>query len=165
MDGTAAENNGTTANGGTVMDINAIMQAIPHRYPFLMIDRVVELVPNASAVGIKNVSVNEHFFQGHFPGHPVMPGVLIIEAMAQTAAVLVVGTLGAAAAGRVVYFMSVEGAKFRRPVVPGDQLFIHVQKVQSHGTVWRFSAIARVAGQPVAEASYAAMIMKRAQEA
>ncbi len=146
---------------GTV-DIARIMQAIPHRYPFLLIDRVVELVRNQSAIGIKNVSVNENFFQGHFPGHPVMPGVLIIESMAQTAAVLVVETLGGDAAGRVVYFMSIEGAKFRRPVVPGDQLRIHITKERSRGNVWKFNAVARVDGVAVAEATYAAMIMERA---
>jgi 3-hydroxyacyl-[acyl-carrier-protein] dehydratase len=144
------------------MDIARIMQAIPHRYPFLMIDRVVDLVTNQSAIGIKNVSANESFFQGHFPNHPVMPGVLIIEAMAQTAAILVVETLGPDAAGRVVYFMSVEGAKFRRPVVPGDQLRIHCTKLRNRGNVWKFNAVARVDGTSVAEATYAAMIMDRA---
>jgi 3-hydroxyacyl-[acyl-carrier-protein] dehydratase len=135
------------------------MHAIPHRYPFLLIDRVVYMVRDRSAIGVKNVSVNESFFQGHFPGHPVMPGVLIIESMAQTAAVLVVETLGPEAAGRVVYFMSIEAAKFRRPVMPGDQLRIHVTKVRSRGNVWKFSAVARVDGVSVAEATYAAMIM------
>ena len=144
-----------------VVDIARIMHAIPHRYPFLMIDRVVDVVRNRSAIGIKNVSVNEHFFQGHFPGHPVMPGVLIIESMAQTAAVLVVETLGEDAAGKVVYFMSVEGAKFRRPVVPGDQLRIHVTKQRNRGNVWKFHAVARVDGVSVAEATYAAMIMAK----
>ncbi|MBU6499613.1 MAG: 3-hydroxyacyl-ACP dehydratase FabZ [Rhodospirillales bacterium] len=144
------------------IDIARIMQAIPHRYPFLLIDRVVELVADQSAVGIKNVSVNENFFQGHFPGHPVMPGVLIIESMAQTAAVLVVETLGPEAAGKVVYFMSVEGAKFRRPVVPGDQLRIHVTKERNRGNVWKFHAVARVDGVACAEATYAAMIMAQA---
>jgi 3-hydroxyacyl-[acyl-carrier-protein] dehydratase len=150
---------------GTVVetvDIARILQAIPHRYPFLMIDRVVDLVTNQSAIGIKNVSINEAFFQGHFPNHPVMPGVLIIEAMAQTAAILVVKTLGPDAAGRVVYFMSVEGAKFRRPVIPGDQIRIHCTKQRSRGSVWKFHAVARVAGTAVAEATYAAMIMDRA---
>jgi 3-hydroxyacyl-[acyl-carrier-protein] dehydratase len=123
---------------------------------------VVDLVTNQSAVGIKNVSVNESFFQGHFPNHPVMPGVLIIEAMAQTAAILVVETLGPDAAGRVVYFMSVEGAKFRRPVVPGDQLRIHCTKQRNRGNVWKFEAVARVEGISVAEATYTAMIMDRA---
>ena len=121
--------------GGTV-DIGAIQHAIPHRYPFLLIDRIVEMRHNHSAIGVKNVSINEHYFQGHFPGHPVMPGVLIIESMAQTAAVLVVQTLGPKAAGRVVYFMSIENAKFRRPVVPGDQLRIHVAKERNRGNVW-----------------------------
>jgi 3-hydroxyacyl-[acyl-carrier-protein] dehydratase len=145
-------------------DIARIKHAIPHRNPFLLIDRVVEVVRDQSAVGIKNVSVNESFFQGHFPGHPVMPGVLIIESMAQTAAVLVVETLGPEAAGKVVYFMSIEGAKFRRPVVPGDQLRIHVTKERKRGNVWKFHAVARVDGTSVAEATYAAMIMDRRAE-
>ena len=145
-----------------VIDVARIMHAIPHRYPFLMIDRVVDVVRNRSAIGVKNVSVNESFFAGHFPNHPVMPGVLIIESMAQTAAVLVVETLGADAAGKVVYFMSIEGAKFRRPVVPGDQLRIHVTKDRNRGNVWKFNAVARVDGVSVAEATYAAMIMDRA---
>jgi len=144
-----------------LVDIARIMHAIPHRYPFLMIDRVVDLVRNVSAVGVKNVSVNESYFQGHFPHHPVMPGVLIIESMAQTAAVLVVETLGPEAAGKVVYFMSVEGAKFRRPVVPGDQLRIHVRKERNRGNVWKFHAIASVDDVSVAEATYAAMIMDK----
>jgi 3-hydroxyacyl-[acyl-carrier-protein] dehydratase len=145
-----------------VVDIARIMHAIPHRYPFLLIDRVVDVVHNRSAIGIKNVSVNESFFAGHFPDHPVMPGVLIIESMAQTAAVLVVETLGPNAAGKLVYFMSIEGAKFRRPVVPGDQLRIHVTKERNRGNVWKFNAVARVDGVSVAEATYAAMIMDRA---
>jgi 3-hydroxyacyl-[acyl-carrier-protein] dehydratase len=145
-----------------VIDIAGIMHAIPHRYPFLLIDRVVDVVRNRSAVGVKNVSINEPFFQGHFPNHPVMPGVLIIESMAQTAAVLVVETLGPRAAGKVVYFMSIEGAKFRRPVLPGDQLRIHIEKERSRGNVWKFHAVARVEGTSVAEATYAAMIMDRA---
>ncbi len=141
------------------MDIGRIMHAIPHRYPMLLIDRVVDVVLDRSAIGIKNVTVNESFFQGHFPGHPVMPGVLIIEAMAQTAAVLVVETLGPDAAGKVVYFMTIENAKFRRPVVPGDQLRLHVTKERNRGHVWKFSATARVDGVSVAEATYSAMIM------
>ncbi len=162
MDTTATPNAEATRAGVVeVVDIARIMHAIPHRFPFLMIDRVVDLVRNQSAIGIKNVSVNEKFFQGHFPGHPVMPGVLIIESMAQTAAVLVVETLGTAAIGRVVYFMSVDSAKFRRPVVPGDQLRIHVNKERSRGNVWKFNAVARVDGVSVAEATYAAMIMDK----
>ena len=143
----------------STIDIAGIMRAIPHRYPFLLLDRVVDLVRNQSATGIKNVTVNENFFQGHFPGHPVMPGVLIIESMAQTAAVLVVETLGPNAHGKLVYFMSIEGAKFRRPVVPGYQLHIHIVKQRNRGNVWKFHAIARVDGVAVAEATYAAMIM------
>ena len=157
MDGTVTATGATTRLD--MLDIARVMRAVPHRYPFLMIDRVLDLVPDQSAIGLKNVSINENFFQGHFPGHPVMPGVLIIEAMAQTAAVLVVESLGPEAAGRVVYFMSIEHAKFRRPVVPGDQLRIHVVKERSRGTVYKFSAIARVDGVSVAEATYAAMIM------
>ena len=144
-----------------VLDIKRIMHAIPHRYPMLMIDKVVDVVPGNSAVGIKNVTVNENFFQGHFPDHPVMPGVLIIESMAQTAAVLVVESLGADAAGKVVYFMTIENAKFRRPVVPGDTLRIHVTKNRHRGNVWKFSAVALVEGVSVAEATYAAMIMDK----
>ena len=147
---------------GLSIDIERIMQMIPHRYPFLMIDRVVEVVPDATAVGIKNVSINEPYFQGHFPQRPVMPGVLIIEAMAQTAAVLVVHTLGISAEGKLVYFMSVDDARFRRPVMPGDQLRIHVTKERNRGNVWKFNAVARVDGVSVAEATYAAMIMDRA---
>jgi 3-hydroxyacyl-[acyl-carrier-protein] dehydratase len=141
------------------LDIQRIMHAIPHRYPMLMIDRIIDMVLNESAIGIKNVSVNENFFTGHFPGHPVMPGVLIIESMAQTAAVLVVETLGPQAAGKLVYFMTIESAKFRKPVVPGDQLRIHVVKERHRGHVWKFSGIARVDGVSVAEATYSAMIM------
>jgi 3-hydroxyacyl-[acyl-carrier-protein] dehydratase len=144
---------------GLSIEIERIMQMIPHRYPFLMIDRVVAIVPDATAVGIKNVSINEPYFQGHFPQRPVMPGVLIVEAMAQTAAVLVVHTLGTASEGKLVYFMSVDRARFRRPVVPGDQLRIHVSKQRSRGNVWKFSGEAKVNGTLVAEATYAAMIM------
>ena len=149
--------------GNTIelIDIHRIMHDIPHRYPFLMLDRVIDVVLNSSAVGVKNVTANENFFIGHFPNHPVMPGVMIIESMAQTAAVLVVETLGGDAAGKLVYFMSVEGAKFRRPVVPGDQLRVHIVKQRSRGNVWRFHAIARVDGVAVAEATYSAMIMDR----
>ena len=149
---------GTTVE---LIDIHRIMHDIPHRYPFLLLDRVVDVVLGISAIGVKNVTVNENFFAGHFPNHPVMPGVLIIESMAQTAAVLVVETLGPDAAGKVVYFMSIDGAKFRRPVVPGDQLRIHIVKERRRGNVWRFNGIARVDGVAVAEATYSAMIMDR----
>ena len=142
-----------------VVDITRIMHAIPHRFPMLLIDRMVDVVPHVSAIGIKNVSANEPFFQGHFPGHPVMPGVLIIESMAQTSAVLVVLSLGPQAAGKLVYFMTIESAKFRRPVMPGDQLRIHVTRERRRGGVWKFSGVARVDGVSVAEATYSAMIM------
>jgi 3-hydroxyacyl-[acyl-carrier-protein] dehydratase len=142
-----------------VIDINRIVQMIPHRYPFLLVDRVFDIVPDESAVGLKNVTMNEPFFQGHFPSRPIMPGVLIIESMAQTAAVLVVETLGASAEGKLVYFMSVDEARFRKPVIPGDQLKIHVKKERSRGNVWKFSAQAKVDDQLMAEATYTAMIV------
>ncbi len=141
------------------LDVMRIMEMIPHRYPFLMIDRVVDLVPGVSAVGIKNVTINENHFQGHFPRQPVMPGVLIIECMAQTAAVLVVETLEGAAAGKLVYFMSIEEGRFRKPVVPGDRLHIHVTMLRRRGAVWKFSAEARVDGVLMAQARFTAMIM------
>jgi 3-hydroxyacyl-[acyl-carrier-protein] dehydratase len=141
------------------IDIQRIMEMIPHRHPFLMIDRVVDVVANERATGIKNVSINEHYFQGHFPSRPVMPGVLIIEAMAQTAAVLVVHTLGAEAEGKLVYFMSVDSARFRRPVFPGDCLRVDVAKQRHRGNVWKFEGEAKVDGNLAAEAVFAAMIL------
>jgi 3-hydroxyacyl-[acyl-carrier-protein] dehydratase len=143
----------------TEIDIEGVMKLIPHRYPFLMIDRVVDLVSGVGATGIKNVSINEPFFQGHFPGRPVMPGVMIIEAMAQTAAAVVVYTLGADAEGKLVYFMSVENARFRKPVYPGDTLRVHVTKLHQRGNVWKFTGEAKVDGTLVAEAAYTAMIV------
>jgi 3-hydroxyacyl-[acyl-carrier-protein] dehydratase len=142
-----------------LIDIKQLLTMIPHRYPFLLIDRLVEVRHDHSAVGIKNVSVNEPFFQGHFPGHPVMPGVLIIESMAQTAAGLVISTLGVRETIPLVYFMSVEAAKFRKPVTPGDQLRITVVKDRRRGNVWKFAGTARVDGLVVAEATITAMIM------
>ena len=142
------------------LDIEQIIEAIPHRYPFLMIDRVFNVVPDESALGLKNVSINEFYFQGHFPRRPVMPGVLIIEAMAQTAAVLVVKTLGPEMAGKLVYFMSVDNCRFRRPVFPGDQLFVHVTKKYRRRNVWKFEAAAKVEGEIAAQATYAAMILE-----
>ncbi|HKS88155.1 MAG TPA: 3-hydroxyacyl-ACP dehydratase FabZ [Stellaceae bacterium] len=141
------------------IDVQRIMEMIPHRHPFLMIDRVVDVVTNQRATGIKNVSINEQYFQGHFPARPVMPGVLIIEAMAQTAAVLVVHTLGPDSEGKLVYFMSVDYARFRRPVFPGDCLSVRVAKQRHRGNVWKFEGRAEVAGQLAAEAVFAAMIL------
>lgn len=140
-------------------DINGIKEMIPHRYPFLLIDKVIDVVANESCIGIKNVTNNEPFFQGHFPNHPVMPGVLIVESMAQTSAVLVVHTLGEEAKGKVVYFMSVEEAKFRKPVIPGDVLRIECKVAQNRKNVWKFKAKATVDGVVVAESTFAAMIM------
>ncbi|HEX2280771.1 MAG TPA: 3-hydroxyacyl-ACP dehydratase FabZ, partial [Thermomicrobiales bacterium] len=128
------------APGAVNVDVSRIMEMIPHRYPFLMIDKVVDLQPGESAIGIKNVTINEPHFVGHFPRKAVMPGVLIIEAMAQTAAVLVVHTLGPRAEGKLVYFMTVDNARFRRPVGPGDQLHIHVRKDRQRGNVWKFTS-------------------------
>ncbi len=144
---------------GVDYDIERVQEMIPHRYPILMIDRVIDVVTDESAVGVKNVSINEPFFLGHFPRRPVMPGVLIIEAMAQTAAVLVVHTLGPESAGKLVYFMSIESARFRKPVVPGDTLYVHVHKHKQRNNVWKFASEAKVDGKLVAEATYAAMIM------
>jgi len=144
---------------GIEIDILRVMEMIPHRYPMLMIDRVTDVIANVSAVGIKNVTINEHFFQGHFPQRPVMPGVLIVEAMAQTAGVLVVHTLGADAEGKLVYFMSIDEAKFRKPVTPGDTVHIHVSKLQHRRNVWKFRGEAKVNGMLCAEATFAAMIL------
>ncbi|MFL2770377.1 MAG: 3-hydroxyacyl-ACP dehydratase FabZ [Rhodospirillaceae bacterium] len=153
MDGEAVN------TSGSVIDIHRIIEMIPHRYPFLLVDRVEKVIDGQSAVGIKNVTINEPFFQGHFPGRPVMPGVLIIEAMAQTAAVLVVNSLGSNAEGKLVYFMSIENARFRRPVGPGDQLRLVTTKLKQRATVWKFSGEAIVGDNIVAEATYTAMIM------
>ncbi|WP_120496078.1 3-hydroxyacyl-ACP dehydratase FabZ [Kiloniella sp. EL199] len=148
----------TTGEGRSV-GILEIKEMIPHRYPFLLIDRVDNIIKDEGAVGLKNVTINEPFFEGHFPRQPVMPGVLIVEAMAQTAAVLVVETLDGEAAGKLVYFMTVDEARFRKPVTPGDQLKIHVTKTRSRGAVWKFEGKAMVDGKLVAEAKFAAMIM------
>ena len=145
-------------DGTRVIEVDEIMQMIPHRYPFLLVDRVVDVIPNLRAVGIKNVSVNEPFFQGHFPGHPIMPGVLIIEAMAQTSAVLVIETRGKSAYS-LVYFMTIDQARFRKPITPGDTVKIHVEKQRRRGNVWKFYGEARVDGSLMAEATYSAMIV------
>lgn len=150
---------GQSSHPGVTIDIERIMAMIPHRYPFLMVDRLIEVVPGESAIGVKNVTANEPHFQGHFPGRPVMPGVLIIEAMAQTAAVIVVASLGKEAEGKLVYFMTIENARFRKPVGPGDQLHLVCRKERQRGNVWKFSGEARVGETVVAEAMYTAMIM------
>jgi 3-hydroxyacyl-[acyl-carrier-protein] dehydratase len=143
-----------------VVDINEIQRLIPHRPPFLMIDRVLDLVPGERAVGIKNVTINEPFFEGHFPSRPVMPGVLIIEAMAQTATLICAKSLGVGEDhGLLVYFMGIDKARFRRPVTPGDRLELHVERLRARGKVWRFEGVARVDGAVAAEADFMAMIM------
>jgi 3-hydroxyacyl-[acyl-carrier-protein] dehydratase len=144
---------------GDTLAIDRIMQMIPHRYPFLLVDRVNNVIKGESAVGIKNVTFNEPHFVGHFPQKPIMPGVLIIEAMAQTSAILVVHTLGAAFEGKLVYFMSVEEAKFRKPVLPGDTLEIHVAKMKARGNVWKFKCEAHTGSGLAAEAIICAMIV------
>ena len=149
---------GDASGDGRNLDIEQIKQLIPHRYPFLMIDRIADLIPDVSAVGIKNVSINEPYFQGHFPSRPIMPGVLIIETMAQTSAALVMHTMGEDAKGRLVYFMSVESARFRKPITPGDTLHVHVEKLQRRGRVWKFAGQAKVEGTLMAEATYTAII-------
>lgn len=143
------------------IDILRIMDMIPHRYPILLVDRIIDFVPGESAVGLKNVTMNEPHFQGHFPRMPVMPGVLIVEAMAQTSAILVVQTLGKEAEGKLVYFMTIDEAKFRKPVTPGDTMHIHVVKEKSRGAIWKFHAEAKVDGVLCAEATYSAMILDK----
>lgn len=147
------------------IDITKIMQMIPHRYPILLVDRLIDLVPGESAVGLKNVTMNEPQFMGHFPGFPVMPGVLIVEAMAQTAALVVVDFLGEEAQGKVVYFMTIDNARFRKPVTPGDSMHVRVEKIQSRGPVWKFKGTATVDGKVCAEAVFSAMITDKASEA
>ena len=140
------------------LDIRRVMAALPHRYPLLLVDRVERLVPDQSIIAIKAVSMNEQFFQGHFPGRPIMPGVLIVEAMAQAAGILAVESLGLADSGKLVYFMAIEGAKFRAPVEPGCLLTLEVEFVQKRSSVCKFSGRATVDGKLVAEAQFTAMI-------
>lgn len=141
------------------VDIGQIMRLLPHRYPFLLIDRIIDMDRDESAVGIKNVTINEPFFQGHFPKYAVMPGVLIIEALAQTAGALCVHNAGITDIPQVVYFMGIDKAKFRKPVVPGDTLRLHVRKIRSRGPVFRFYGEAKVNGHIVAEAEVSAMVV------
>ena len=146
------------ASMGTA-DIARVMELLPHRYPMLMIDRVVDIVGGQSATGIKNVTINEPYFPGHFPQRPVMPGVFIVEAMAQTAGALVMHTLGLNAGTKLVYFMTIDNCRFRQPVIPGDQLRIPVKAIRHRGPVWKFSGEGRVDGVLVAEAEFSAMIV------
>ncbi len=138
-----------------MMTVNEIMKILPHRDPFLLVDRITELQPGVSATGVKNVTINEPFFQGHFPGQPIMPGVLIIEAMAQVAGVM---AFRSGVQGKSVFFMSIDNAKFRRPVVPGDQVMLGIKVLKQRGNVWRFSGEATVDGKLVSEAEFTAMV-------
>ncbi len=144
-----------------MMDIREIQNILPHRYPFLLVDRIIEIEPMVKAVGIKNVTANEHFFQGHFPGNPIMPGVLIIEAIAQVSGIL---AFQSGAQGDSVYFMSIEKAKFRKPVVPGDQLWLEVSVLKQRNKVWKFSGQALVDDKVVAESEFAAMVVGSEKE-
>ena len=147
-----------TDQPATTADIDMIQRIIPHRYPFLLIDRVQDIVANESALGIKNVTFNEPHFQGHFPGAPIMPGVTIIEAMAQTAAVMVGMSLNMADKDLLVYFMSIDKCKFRRKVVPGDVLELHVKALRGGSKIWKFEGVAKVGDEMAAQAEFAAMM-------
>jgi beta-hydroxyacyl-ACP dehydratase FabZ len=142
------------------MDIERILRALPHRYPFLLVDRILEVEGTSRVVGLKNVTINEPFFQGHFPGHPIMPGVLIVEAMAQVGGCLMLGSMEHPER-KLVYFMGVDGVRFRRPVRPGDQLRIEVTVLQVRGGTCRMKGVATVEGQTVAEGEMLAQIVDR----
>jgi UDP-3-O-[3-hydroxymyristoyl] N-acetylglucosamine deacetylase / 3-hydroxyacyl-[acyl-carrier-protein] dehydratase len=143
-----------------VIDAARILELLPHRYPFLLVDRILEVVGDTRIVGLKNVTLNEPFFPGHFPGHPIMPGVLIVEAMAQTGGVLLLDKIEDPQS-KVVYFMSLDGVKFRRPVVPGDQLLMEVEVLQNRGRTVRLKGMAYVGDQLAAEAEMMARIIDR----
>ncbi|MBP0615453.1 3-hydroxyacyl-ACP dehydratase FabZ [Jiella mangrovi] len=144
-------------------DINRILELLPHRYPFLMVDRIVDIDGDKSAVGIKNVTANEPHFLGHFPSVPVMPGVLIIEGMAQTAGAICTMASGGGAPP-LVYFMTIDNGKFRKPVIPGDRLEYHVKQTKKRANIWKFECIAKVDDQKVAEATVSAMLIPRDPE-
>lgn len=148
---------GATETAGQI-DVRRIMAMLPHRYPMLLVDRVLEIVPDQSIRAVKAVSINEPFFQGHFPGRPIMPGVLIVEALAQAAGILAIDSLGLEGSGKLVYFMAIEGAKFRTPVEPGVLLNLEVQFVQKRASVCKFTGRALIDGKLAAEASFTAMI-------
>lgn len=140
------------------VDIYELLKLIPHRYPFLMVDKIIEIDGDELAIGIKNVTINEPFFQGHFPSQPVMPGVMIIEAMAQTAGAICIRSVGTGGKA-IVYFMTIDNAKFRKPVIPGDRIEIHAKKQKRRGNIWRFGCEALVDGNKVAEAEISAMMV------
>jgi 3-hydroxyacyl-[acyl-carrier-protein] dehydratase len=149
---------GETGDTGATLDVEQIKTLLPHRAPFLFVEKLADIVPYESATGFKAVSFNEPFFQGHFPAFAVMPGVLIVEAMAQTAGALVIHSLGLTSDNRIVYFMTIERARFRRPVRPGDMLRMPVKALRRRGMVWRFGGQAFVDGVLCAEAEFSAMI-------
>ena len=153
----------TAKAGLATADINRVLRLLPHRYPMLLVDRIYDMDGDQSCVGVKNVTFNEPFFQGHFPQYPVMPGVLIIEGLAQTAGALCVHSLGEDYQAELVYFMGIDNAKFRKPVVPGDQLHYHVRKIRNRGRVWRFYGEAKVNGTVAAEAEISAMLADTAE--
>lgn len=141
-------------------DISRILELLPHRYPFLLIDKIIEMDGDESCIGIKNVTFNEPQFNGHFPGQPVMPGVMLIEGMAQTAGALCVASKAGQSAPRIVYFMTIDNAKFRKPVVPGDQVEYHLKKLKHRANMWWFKGEAKVRGKLVCEAELSAMLVQ-----
>ena len=144
-----------------MMDIVEIQQLLPHRYPFLLVDRVVEVVPGQKLVAYKNVTMNEDFFNGHFPGHPVMPGVLILEALAQATAILAYKTENMDPKNMVTYLMGVDGARFRKPVVPGDRLQLNIEVIRHKGAIWKTKGTATVEGVKVAEGEFLATVVDK----
>jgi UDP-3-O-[3-hydroxymyristoyl] N-acetylglucosamine deacetylase/3-hydroxyacyl-[acyl-carrier-protein] dehydratase len=150
----------TTSESSRTMDVEDIMKVLPHRYPFLLVDRILEIEPGKRVVGVKNVTINEPFFQGHFPGHPIMPGVLIIEAMAQVGGMLLLGAVPDPQS-KVVYFTSLNNVKWRRPVKPGDQLRFELDMLQVRGMMCKMQGVAKVDGEIVAEAEMGAMVRDR----
>ena len=148
-----------------MMDVLEIQKLLPHRYPFLLVDRVTEIVPGQKLVAYKNVTINEPFFQGHFPGHPVMPGVLIVEAMAQASALLAYKSSGMNPEEKVTYLMGVDGARFRKPVTPGDRLEFTVEVIKQKGPIWKTRGVARVDGQVCSEAEFLATVVDKNQAA
>jgi 3-hydroxyacyl-[acyl-carrier-protein] dehydratase len=149
----------------TILDVEGIQKLLPHRPPFLLVDRVVEFEEHKRLVAWKGVTMNEPFFPGHFPGHPVMPGVLILEALAQAGALLAIMSLGPSAHDKITYLMGIDGAKFRKPVVPGDRLELHLEVTKQKGAVWKEAAKAIVDGQVVAECEFMAMLADREEPA
>jgi len=147
-----------------MMDIQQIQQLLPHRYPFLLVDRVVEIVPGQKLVAYKNVTMNEDFFNGHFPGHPVMPGVLILEALAQATAILAYKTEAMDPSRKVTYLMGVDGARFRKPVVPGDRLQLNIEVIRHKGAIWKTKGTATVDGVKVAEGEFLATVVDKDED-